>query len=81
MKKQSFEASLSRLDEIVQRMENGDVPLDEALKLFEEGTSLVASCTKQLDEAELKVTKLTQSADGVPQETEFEDGTADADLS
>ena len=51
MKQQSktFEASLTRLEEIVQRMENGDVPLEEALKLFEEGTGLISSCTKLLD--------------------------------
>lgn len=69
----SFEKSLIRLDEIVRQMERGDVPLEEALKLFEEGTSLVASCGKLLDEAELKVVRLTKGADGEPVETEFDD--------
>ena len=80
MKSQSqcFEASVARLDEIVQKMECGDVPLEDALKLFEEGTQLVASCTKLLDEAELKVVRLTKGADGTPEETEFND---DAELS
>ena len=75
MKQQSktFEASLTRLEEIVQRMENGDVPLEEALKLFEEGTGLVSSCTKLLNEAELKVVQLTKGADGAPVELPFED--------
>ena len=75
MKQQSktFEASLSRLEEIVQRMENGDVPLEEALKLFEEGTALVSSCTKLLDDAELKVVQLTKGADGSPEERTFTD--------
>lgn len=77
-KSRSFEASVTRLDEIVQKMEHGDVPLEDALKLFEEGTQLVASCTKLLDEAELKVTRLTKGADGEPVETEFAD---DADVS
>jgi len=75
-KSQSFEASVARLDEIVQRMERGDVPLEDALKLFEEGTQLVAACTKLLDEAELKVTRLTKGADGSPAETEFTDDAA-----
>ena len=75
MKEESrnFEQSLGRLDEIVRRMERGDVPLEEALSLFEEGTALVASCTKLLDAAELKVMQLTKGADGTPQEREFED--------
>ena len=75
MKEQSmtFEASLKRLDEIVSRMERGDVPLEEALSLFEEGTSLVKSCTKLLDEAELKIVQLTQGQNGEPEETEFTD--------
>lgn len=73
MNGKNFEQSLTRLDEIVRRMERGDVPLEEALSLFEEGTGLVASCTKLLDEAELKVVQLTKGADGNPEETEFQD--------
>ena len=69
----NFEQSLSRLDEIVKRMERGDVPLQEALQLFEEGTGLVASCNQLLDEAELKVVQLTKGVDGNPQETVFTD--------
>lgn len=75
MEKESknFEQSLNRLEEIVRRMEHGDVPLEEALKLFEEGTGLVASCTKLLDEAEMKVVLLSKGADGTPEERTFED--------
>ena len=69
----NFEQSLARLDEIVRQMERGDVALEEALKLFEEGTTLVSSCNKLLDDAELKVLQLTKGADGEPQETEFTD--------
>ncbi len=70
---QTFEQSLTRLEQIVKQMERGDVPLEQALALFEEGTGLVSSCTKLLDEAELKVVQLTKGADGTPQETEFTD--------
>ena len=69
----SFEQSLTRLDEIVRCMERGDVPLEEALKLFEEGTMLIGTCNKMLDDAELKVVQLTKGTDGRPQETEFID--------
>lgn len=70
---QTFEQSLNRLDEIVRRMEKGDVPLEEALTLFEEGTALAAACNRLLDAAELKVVQLTKGADGTPQETELRD--------
>lgn len=69
-----FEQSLQRLDEIVKRMEEGNVPLAEAMKLFEEGTALSAHCGKLLDEAELKVVELMKGADGSPVEKEFEHG-------
>ncbi|MDR0889367.1 MAG: exodeoxyribonuclease VII small subunit [Oscillospiraceae bacterium] len=69
----SFEQSLRRLDEIVKRMEKGDVPLEEALSLFEEGTALVGACNAQLDNAELKVTQLSRGADGSPEEKDFTD--------
>ena len=49
------------------------LPLEQALALFEEGTGLVSSCTKLLDEAELKVVQLTKGPDGTLQETEFTD--------
>lgn len=68
----TFEASIQRLEQIVQRMEGGDLPLEEALSLFEEGTALVKSGSRLLDEAELKVVKLMKGADGAPVETEFE---------
>jgi len=66
-----FEKAIARLEEIVTQMEQGNLPLEQALQLFEEGTSLVKSCAKQLDEAELKVVKLMKGADGAPVETEF----------
>ena len=45
-KAKSFEESMTRLEQIVHQMERGDVPLEESLKLFQEGTELVQSCQK-----------------------------------
>ena len=72
-KKMNFEQSIDRLQEIVDALEQGDAPLADALKLFEEGTKLVSGCTKMLDEAEQKVVKLVKSADGSPVEEPFMD--------
>lgn len=70
----SFEESLKRLEEIVRQMEQGNVPLEESLKLFEEGTALAGSCNAQLDAAEQKVVRLMKGPDGNPVEMRFEDG-------
>jgi exodeoxyribonuclease VII small subunit len=70
----TFEESIKRLEEIVSALERGDADLATALKLFEEGTQLAGSCTKQLNEAEQKVVQLTKGADGAPVETPFEGG-------
>lgn len=53
-----FEKRLGRLEEIVQKMEKGDVGLEDSLKLFEEGVRLARDCQLQLSEAEAKVKKL-----------------------
>lgn len=56
---------MKRLEEIVRRLEQGDTSLDESLKLFKEGTGLVADCNRLLDEAELTVQTIGQgSSDG-----------------
>ena len=72
-KKLNFEQSLSRLDEIVRHLEKGDLPLSDSLALFEEGTGLIASCSKQLDEAEQKVVKLQKGSDRAPVELPFDE--------
>lgn len=69
----SFEQSMARLDEIVRHLEKGDMPLNDSLALFEEGTALIRSCEKQLDEAEQKVVKLRKGPDREPEELPFED--------
>lgn len=69
--KASFENNLARLEQIVRSMERGDVTLEESLKLFQEGTALVQSCGKLLDDAELVVNKIMTDASGAPLEGEF----------
>lgn len=60
-----FEKKLNRLEEIVQKMEKGDLALDESLKLFEEGVKLSRECHQRLNEAESKVKLLVSvGADG-----------------
>ncbi len=63
-KKKSFEDAMKRLEEIVQMLENGNLPLEESLKVFEEGMSLIRFCTNKLEEAEKKVTILIQESGG-----------------
>ena len=70
-KKKTFEEAMARLDEIVTRLERGDAPLEESLKIFEEGTKLMKQCSALLDRAEQKVQQLTADADGTPVETPF----------
>ncbi|MDY3224774.1 MAG: exodeoxyribonuclease VII small subunit [Candidatus Faecousia sp.] len=72
-KSQTFEDSMARLEQIVRAMERGDVALEESLKLFQEGTELVRSCQKLLDEAQLQVKKIMTAPDGSPVEEEFQD--------
>ena len=69
----SFEASMKRLEEIVRTMERGEMPLEQSLALFEEGTALVRGCAAMLDEAEMKILKLMKGPDGQPVELEYED--------
>lgn len=54
----SFEKKLTRLEEIVQKMESGEMSLDESLKLFEEGVKLSKDCNSELNQAEQKVKTL-----------------------
>ena len=67
----TFEENMLRLEQIVRAMERGDVALEESLKLFQEGTDLVRSCGRLLDEAELQVKKVIADPDGKPQEEDF----------
>lgn len=69
----TFEESMQRLEQIVRAMERGDVPLEESLKLFQEGTELVRSCGKLLEEAQLQVKLIMTAPDGSPVEEDFRD--------
>lgn len=75
VKKLNFEQSLSRLEEIVDKLEGGELALSDSMKLFEEGAGLVVACTKMLDDAEQKVSvlKITKSGKAVEQPFEPED--------
>ena len=69
----SFEEALGRLDEIVRKLESGDMLLSDSLALYEEGTGLIKICSKMLDQAEQKVVKLKKGPDRAPIELDFED--------
>ena len=71
-KKLTFEQQIARLEEIVSALEQGNVQLADSLALFEEGTKLIAACTKQLDQAEQQVVKLMKGPGGAPVELPFE---------
>jgi exodeoxyribonuclease VII small subunit len=68
-KQLSFEQALARLEETVAKLEAGNLPLEEAVSFFEEGTRLARLCNERLDAAELKVSQLTQAPDGQYVET------------
>ena len=62
--KLSFEAALTKLETIVDAMEQGEVPLAELLAKYEEGTKLLKACESRLKEAELKIDQLRKQKDG-----------------
>lgn len=70
-KKLDFEGSMARLEEIVSLLEKGDAPLEQAMSLFEEGARLLRECTRQLDDAEQKVSLLTAGKEGEMMEEPF----------
>lgn len=72
-KNATFEQNMARLEQIVRSLERGDAPLEESLKLFEEGTGLVRACGQLLDQAELQVKKVMVGPNGAPVEGEFTD--------
>ncbi len=63
-----FEQGLASLENIVKQLESGDLPLEKALSLFEEGVRISAVCRKQLEEAETRVEILTRRGDSVTAE-------------
>ena len=71
MAEKTFESQMERLEEIVRLLEKGEAPLNESMKLFEEGTSLMKQCSGLLDKAEQKVVKLSAGPGGKPAEEPF----------
>ncbi|MEK9138985.1 MAG: exodeoxyribonuclease VII small subunit [Bacteroidota bacterium] len=71
--KQTFEESLHRLEEIVNKLEQGEVPLEDSIKIYEEGLALSKACLERLTQAELKLKKLSKNIDGSFQLLDEED--------
>ena len=65
-KTQTFEASLGALEQIVRELEHGDVPLEESLRLFEEGVKLSRECQERLGQAERRIEILLRDQAGRP---------------
>jgi len=68
----TFEASLSQLETIVKKLEEGDMPLEESLKLFEKGVALSRECRERLNEAERRIEILLKDTDGNPAVSELD---------
>ena len=71
MAKKSFEESLSQLESIVEALESGELPLEKAIKTFEEGVRLSRFCFEKLDETEKKINLLLKDQDGTIREKTF----------
>lgn len=78
---ESFESMQKRLDEIVSRLESSDVPLEESIRLYEEGMKIHGACARMLSEARLKIEKLTADAakEGAKLEEELSGADKDED--
>ncbi len=62
----SFETALRALENVVQRLESGDVPLDESISLYERGEALRRHCQARIDAAQARIEKIVVGADGAP---------------
>lgn len=65
-----FEESIKRLDEIIEKLENNETSLEDAIEIYREGASLLVNCRKQLEQAELLVTVADEDNDGAGTEDE-----------
>jgi exodeoxyribonuclease VII small subunit len=79
MAQKTFEQSMKQLERIVQQLEEGDLPLEKAIKKFEEGIKLSKLCSEKLDETEKKISVLLKNSEGQMTEKPFaaEDETDD----
>jgi exodeoxyribonuclease VII small subunit len=79
MTEKKFEDAMKELEEIVKRLESGDLPLEESLKIFEEGIALSRYCFKKLEEAEKRISILIADESGIRQEPFQAEDIEDAD--
>jgi exodeoxyribonuclease VII small subunit len=70
--RKNFETSLASLEQIVRELERGDLPLEDSLKLFENGVRLARECQDRLNQAERRIEVLMRDSDGRPVVSEFE---------
>jgi len=68
----SFEQSIAELEQVVAKLEKGDLPLEESMSLFNKGINLTAFCSKKLNEAEKEITILIEKKDGGYEEKPLE---------
>ena len=71
MAKKTFEQSMKQLEQIVRELESGDLPLELALKKFEEGVELSKFCSQKLEETERRISLLMQNSSGAIVEKPF----------
>ena len=72
MAEKKFEEAMKRLEEIVQSLEGGELPLEAALEVFEEGMHLLKFCSNKLEEAEKRVTLLVEESGGKHSQVPFD---------
>lgn len=68
----SFEKALKKLESTVEALEDGQLSLDESLKLFEEGVQLARQCNRQLEDAQKKIEILTKDSEDLPRTKPFD---------
>lgn len=71
--KKSFEKSLNELEEIVEKLERGEMSLDDSIEIFQKGVTLSKDLSKMLDEIEKKITILVENENGEVKEEDFQD--------
>lgn len=75
----TFEESLNELEKIVKQLEDGDLPLEKSLKLFEDGVRLSRECRERLTQAERRIEVLMKDSDGVLKVSELDAETSQAE--
>ncbi|HEY3174684.1 MAG TPA: exodeoxyribonuclease VII small subunit [Candidatus Polarisedimenticolia bacterium] len=78
-KEMKFENALDKLEEIVKKLEEGEIPLDDSLRMFEEGVKLARFCGGKLDAAERRIEVLMKNEEGSPEAAPFDAGDGGAE--